>query len=356
MSYRYNNDVRDYIAINNPMKDVKTCNINSSYYIFDKSYVEDDYGPNIYGEKIKHQRTQIFDLSFAEQNNYTKYKNKKNFRKPNEIIIFTDGFSYSATSVFIKGIQLNGGAIIVGYGGNPYENTFDSSQSPTPVFSTENAKDDLSKNIESFGFTLTYPMMEMFSRLDNVKDTEINYPLEYQINPIDERVQLFNSFDDTNYQEFVDKAFEIFKKYETRCNPNNKKLLYITDNCKFQDAHMHGGYLCNSDGTWSKTCTASYCDNGYYFDRINKQCIENACITNKDEDNKDEKKDEKNKLFLILARVSFVIFLIILIIFIVCAVMGGFDGKYYLFIPIAIFFDSRCYIHYIIFYELKTNY
>ena len=35
------------------------------------------------------------------------------------MIIFTDGFSYSETSLFIKETQLKGGAIIVGYGGNP---------------------------------------------------------------------------------------------------------------------------------------------------------------------------------------------------------------------------------------------
>ena len=327
MSYRYNDDVKKNIAINNPMKDVKTCNIEPSYQIFDSNYVEDDYGANIYGEKISHKRTKIFDLSFAEQKNFTKYKKKTNLRKPNEIIIFTDGFSYSATSIFIKGIQLNGGAIIVGYGGNPNKNNFDASQSPTPVYSTENAEDQLSKNIESFGFSLTYPMMEMFSKLDSEKDIETNYPLEYQIDPIDERVQLFNSYDDSNYQEFVDKALEIFKIYETKCNPNNKKLLFITEKCKFKDKKMHGGYLCNNVGTWSKTCAASYCDNGYYFDRINQKCIKNSCIP----------ANEKNKLFLILAIASFGIFLIILVAFIICAVIGGFEYKYYLFIPITIF-------------------
>lgn len=332
MSYRYNNEVRDNIAIINPMKDVKSCNINSSYYIFDKNYVEDDYGINKYGYKIKHKRTQIFDSSFAESNDFIKYKKKKNIRKPNEIIIFTDGFSYSATSIFIKGIQLNGGAIIVGYGGNPNENDFDSSQSPTPVSSTENAEDQLSKNIESYGFTLTYPIMEMFSKLDNDKDTETNYPLEYQINPIDERFQIYNSYYDGLYQEFIDKALETFKKYETKCNPKNKNLLLISDSCKFKDKKMHGGYQCDTDGTWNKkTCVASYCDNGYYFDRVNKQCIKNACVTIK---------DEKNKLFLILAIVSFGIFLAFLIAFIVCAVIGGFDSKYYLFIPITIFLIS----------------
>ena len=40
-------------------------------------------------------------------------------RKPTEILVYTDGFSYSATSIFIKGLQEFGGAIIVGHLGNP---------------------------------------------------------------------------------------------------------------------------------------------------------------------------------------------------------------------------------------------
>ena len=44
----------------------------------------------------------------------------KKRRKPTEIIL-TDGFSYSATSTFIKYLQIYGSAIIVGYFGNPLD-------------------------------------------------------------------------------------------------------------------------------------------------------------------------------------------------------------------------------------------
>ena len=46
-------------------------------------------------------------------------KKLKNPKKPTEIIIFTDGFSYSAGSGFIKGIQKNGAGIIAEFNGNP---------------------------------------------------------------------------------------------------------------------------------------------------------------------------------------------------------------------------------------------
>ena len=331
MSLRYNNEVKNNVANNFGYKDVETCELKIANSIFNSNYVEDDYGIDEHGDKIKHKRTKIFDSSLLEENDFIKFKKKKNIRKPHEIIIFTDGFSYSATSIFIKSMQLNGGAIIVGYSGDPNENDFDSSQSPTPVFNTENAKDQLSKNIENLGFTLSYPVMEMFNRLDNENDTDINYPLEYQINPIDERVQIFNSYDDSIYQEFIDEALKIFKKYETRCNPKNKNLLFITKNCTFDDVEMHGGYQCDDEGKWSETCVPSYCNNGYYFDRIKQECIKNMCITKSLED------DDKNKTYLVIFIIFACLFGVFLIIYIIVAIVGGFERKNYLLIPIVLF-------------------
>ena len=58
-------------------------------------------------------------------------------RKPTDIIVFTDGYSFSVTSSFIKDLQETGNAIIVGYNGIPSERRkkekFNGSQSPTSV-------------------------------------------------------------------------------------------------------------------------------------------------------------------------------------------------------------------------------
>ena len=85
-------------------------------------------------------------------------------KKPQEIIIFTDGYSFSATSDFIKTTYLAGGAIIVGYNGNPNFETFDSSQNPASVTTTEKYKttDSISKAIEDLNFTLRYTYKEYF--------------------------------------------------------------------------------------------------------------------------------------------------------------------------------------------------
>ena len=56
-------------------------------------------------------------------------------KKPTEIIVFTDGYSFSCTSVFIKGLQVHGAAILVGYNSRPdlVEEKYDASQSNSAV-------------------------------------------------------------------------------------------------------------------------------------------------------------------------------------------------------------------------------
>lgn len=136
MSFKYNNDVKNFFLKYVQIKDTETCEYKMGDYIFNSDSINDDYGEDQNNQKIIHKRAKIFDFSDVDENIFYKKRKKiKNIRKPHEIIIFTDGFSYSSTSIFIKGIQLNGGAIIIGYAGNPKStNKFDSSQSPSTVF------------------------------------------------------------------------------------------------------------------------------------------------------------------------------------------------------------------------------
>ena len=91
---------------------------------------------------------------------------------------------------------------------------------------------------------------------------------------------------------------------------------------------MHGGFECDDEGKWSEICVPSYCDNGYYFDRINQKCLENKCITDG---------DGKNKTYLVLFIIFISLFGLFLIIYVIVTIIGGFERKHYLFIPIAIF-------------------
>jgi hypothetical protein len=48
-----------------------------------------------------------------------KYIANNKTKKPTEIIIFSDGFSFSCGSILIKSLQVYGAAIIVGYKAKP---------------------------------------------------------------------------------------------------------------------------------------------------------------------------------------------------------------------------------------------
>ena len=63
---------------------------------------------------------------------------RKKYKKPTEIIIYTDGLSFRATSLFIKSLYHFGGAITVGYNGDPEteKKDFDASQRPTFILSS----------------------------------------------------------------------------------------------------------------------------------------------------------------------------------------------------------------------------
>jgi hypothetical protein len=325
-------DSAEMRIMGNAFKKPGECDYIVGEELFNNTH-EDFYGKNENGDDIYHKRTQIFDLSSDDRNYFYNFRKKaKNIRKPTEIVIFTDGYSYSATSIFIKETQLKGGAIIVGYSGNPTIDTFDSSQSPSPIYQTDEMEDDLSKKIKDLGFSLNYPFGEMFDKLD--QENETNIPLEYKINPIDLRYKYYTSYDDVRYDDFIKTAKSIFKMAETTCNRNNKKLLLINEECKFTDVHMHGGYECSDEGTWSDKCVPSYCDNGYYFDEIKVECIEDICINKKDDK---KKNNNNNKIYFIFSVIFGSLCAMFLSMFIVLTIFGGFKKKNYLLIPIALF-------------------
>ena len=200
-------------------------------------------------------------------------KNMKNKRKPTDIMVFTDGYSFSATSMFIKYLQYYGGGIVVGYFGNPTKNEnipFDSSLSPSAIITIDNLA-LWNKNFEalekSYSAIIQFALVQSFFDKDNK-----SVPLEYKVTPVDERISLYENYSDSNYHVFVQKAKEIFAKYENKCNPNNKNLFLLDNKCD------HGGYPCGEDGTWDKAkCVQFYCDIGFIFDKGSNKCIPDNC-------------------------------------------------------------------------------
>jgi Peptidase family S41. len=100
---------------------VDTCRPYPSFDDFLNGTV-DEY--QVGNETIYHKKSKIIDIIDLDIRKYLEesrlmLNQTGNLKKPTDIIVFTDSFSYSATCIFIKALQDEGGAIIVGYNGNP---------------------------------------------------------------------------------------------------------------------------------------------------------------------------------------------------------------------------------------------
>ena len=252
----------------------------------------DNYGySDVFGYDITHNRTGIYDfLDKVDRKRLEKFRknileNKKKFLKNStDILIYTDAYSFSATSGFLKAFQNTGGAIIVGYNGNPkIEGTseFDASQSSSSVTAFQC---DEYFNLQNNGFRvkgITYSESYDDS-WRNKSQTPI--PREYTVDLVDERVPIYSSYTDDIYDKFIKEADKIFENYETKCSKNDPRLLLEDESCQLNE-HEHGGHPCGENGEWDlNKCEAYYCDPGYYYDTYNKKCILDIC-TNGNETN-----------------------------------------------------------------------
>ena len=239
-----------------------------------------------YSEEVTHKKSKIFDYFDVYYKKYTDnfrkdLLSKGNNKKPTDIIIFTDGYSFSCTSEVITQLQSQGAAIIVGYNSKPdlSKKDFDASQSYSVAFEYKDS--EYINNLNDLGYSAYITFIEAFDHNDkNIPRT----PFEFLVNPVDEVAKIYKTYDDSIYDRFIQEADSIFKKYNDlengECNPNNKYLYYETSDCdsKLNIDKAHGGYVCGTDGKWDKNkCIASYCDEGYILNDERNKCIKNLC-------------------------------------------------------------------------------
>ena len=243
---------------------------------------------NYDGLNIEHKRTNVFVEihSMSERKAYNnfreKYQDSKNLKKPTDIIVFTDGLSFSAASTFIKGLQNIGGAIIVGFAGNPKiegKDLFDGSQSDSGI--SELSIFEENEKLNELGYTIGSLTIE--ETFDDSYQSPNPIPREYTMIPIDYRTDIYSFYSDDLYYTFIEKGKEIHKKFnkDNYCNYKNKKLFLHDDNkCKnFENLeHAHGGLKCGENNQWSDECSPYYCDIGYSFDQELKKCVEDCMV------------------------------------------------------------------------------
>lgn len=285
-----------------------------SYKELTKNYIEINYGNNVSDNLSEPFIMNGRDL--REELNSFKLK-LKNKRKPTDIIVFTDGFSFSAMSVLIKYMKYYGGGITVGYFGNPNIKNipFDGSISASGIFKNDTLykiSPEYRQLHDKYGITMTITGRQLF-----YNPVDMNMPLEYDITPVDEKVNIYELFNDNNYNIFIQEALKIFDKYKTGCNKNNKKLVLVDSKCDkfFENEYTHGGYECRDDGTWSNRCVPSYCDQEYIFDHNKKKCVIDEC-------------SKINKIISYTIFISILILLIVLTILFKVMIRKKYKNKY----------------------------
>ncbi|EDR27735.1 hypothetical protein EDI_294990 [Entamoeba dispar SAW760] len=251
-----------------------------------KTFGEWYSNPNIikYGD-VEHKVSQpskiIFDklIQTPSLGIHQLKKLMKNKRKPTEIVVYTDSYCYSACSWVTKGLKEWGGAIIVGFDGDPNgkDEEFEVGLSPSNNIPDIN---DIDKDniLKQYGYNLGLTVIETY-RFNYEYNESI--PREFLTDMIDERVNIYQ-FDQTEkvIKEFEEETKKIIEKYQTKCNPNNKRLVKRDEKCdkEINIEHGHGGYECGDKGEWSTKCVMAYCDDGYKFDYNNNKCIEDVCV------------------------------------------------------------------------------
>ena len=193
--------ISPYISISKFMakKINKYMNKNKTIFNID-NIIEIDYGDN---NKL-YLSEPLEDLTWINEEIINHKKKIKNKRKPTDILIYTDGYSFSAASTFLKYLQYYGGGIVVGFFGSPKEKNipFDSGQSSSSIF--ENATLYIqSPNAYKYlndKYNITFQMPGNQNFFD---DLNLNIPLEYLVMPVDERVEIYQNFKDINYNLFI---------------------------------------------------------------------------------------------------------------------------------------------------------
>ena len=253
--------------------------ISMKYYKADKIHqVSLEKIPIEYGVKNFSYYKVPIDLSYElNEKLIEKRKTLKNKRKPTDILIYTDGNLVSVDAVFMKSFQYYGAGIVAGYFGNPNKNNvpFDSAQS-CGIFINQKAFEIRSSRgygkelVKRYSTIVDMPYVPMF-----FGDFDFHYPIEYSVLPVDERVEIFEYLKGSNYQMFIDEAKKVLEKYKNQCNPKNKKLVLVNNECdnKFGNEYTHGGYECGDDGKWTNNCVPSYCDPGYVFNYKENKCV-----------------------------------------------------------------------------------
>jgi len=231
------------------------------------------------GNGIKHVRTEKYFMTFKRYyQNYSSFI-MKNPRKPTDIIIASDGFCFSACSVFVFNNMRKGSAIVTGFGPtNPGDTLFVAAQSPSPVVSPDEYFDTQANN-SYHGLIIQGTFVESYNiSYNKTISEELVIPGEFDFLRIDKHLDYNDTFS-PSITDMIPYLKAVHKEFQTSCNPVNKRLFFVDSNCTLTDPNaLSAGYACGSNGEWDKSeCKISTCKIGYVVDFENNKCVPSSC-------------------------------------------------------------------------------
>jgi len=233
-----------------------------------------------FGNGVVHERT---DKAFEDYKDIMKkmmsFKMTKNVRKPTEIVVATDGICLSACSFLVDNVIRSGSAITVGYGvTNPGDELYAAGQCPSGVINPADYFEEVKDN-DVYGLGFKNTMTESYDVSANLNET---IPGDYSIIRIDKHTGYYDPFDPTNASHYIallQRTYAVVEEYKTKCNPLNKKLLLVTDQCTSNKPNaVRAGFACGDNGEWDRSaCKVASCKEGYVVDFENDVCVPNTC-------------------------------------------------------------------------------
>jgi len=231
---------------------------------------------DVFGD-IVHRRTKKYFVT--QKKSYAEYADKalKNVRKPTDFILATDGYCFSACSIFVLNTIRKGSGIVTGFGeANPGDTKFVAAQCPSSVIGP-NTYFDTKEICEKYGLSFQATLFESYNISAEAKETT---PGDFEIFHIDKHSG-YNKGVEPNISEMIPYLKSVREEFQTKCNPLNKRLFFVNDDCKSKVTDPNAlavGYACGSNGEWDKnTCKISSCKIGYAVDFDKNKCVENIC-------------------------------------------------------------------------------
>jgi len=227
---------------------------------------------------VTHKRTKKLFMNYLFVTRWFSDYKLKNVRKPTDIIVTTEGYCFSACSFSVNNIIRFGAGIVAGYGlTNPGDDLFVAAQCPSTVMNPADYFEEVSED-KNYGLRFDTPITETYN-VSTKMDESI--PGDYLILRIDTYMKYYDVYNIMT-DKFISLTKGVHEEFQTKCNPLNKHLFMVSDECESNDPNaLYSGYPCGANGEWdNKTCKIVTCKSPYVLDYDNNKCVIELCDVN----------------------------------------------------------------------------